>query len=478
MEIIADLHLHSKYSRAVSPQMIIPEMAKWAKIKGIDLMGSGDFTHPLWFRELKANLEKAGEGIYYLKGAKDGVKFLLTTEVACIYRQDGQLRRIHLILMAPDLAAVEKINQVLGRRGNLMADGRPIFEMTAREMADLVLNASPEALIIPAHIWTPHFSLYGSQSGFDSLEECFGNFSKQIRAIETGLSSDPGMNWRIGELDSRAVVSFSDAHSGPKLGREATVFEIEDIKKLRYEDIRRAIMGKWEMRNGKSFDSELRTVELLDKEMGSENSRNQDISLQHPASHFAPHISYTIEFYPEEGKYHWTGHRSCKIKHSPEQSGRLGTTCPVCGKGLTIGVMHRVQQLAGREIDNGELRIENDSFGVKRIGWQKRPPYLMLVPLIEIIAQSLSSTVSSQKTLDEYKKLTGNFEGEFGVLLKTETSEISKISGPKIAEGIKKVRKGDLVIDPGYDGVFGTVKIWSFDSAQDKSEEKEQLALF
>lgn len=441
MEIIADLHLHSKYSRAVSPQMIIPEIARWAKIKGIGLMGSGDFTHPLWFRELKANLEEAGEGVFCLKGAKEGVKFLLTTEVACIYRQDGQLRRIHLILLAPNLEAVEKINQVLGRRGNLMADGRPIFGMTAREMADLVLNASPEALIIPAHIWTPHFSLYGSQSGFDSLEECFGNFSKQIKAIETGLSSDPAMNWRIGELDARAIVSFSDAHSGPKLGREATVFAWSEngISNLNYDDIKKAIKG--------------------------ESGRLK--------------ISHTIEFYPEEGKYHWTGHRNCKIKHSPEESGHLGTTCPVCGKGLTIGVMHRVQQLAGREIDNGELRIENDSFGVKRIGWQKRPSYLMLVPLIEIIAESLDSTVSSQKTLDEYKKLTGNFGGEFGVLLKTDVKEIEKISGPKIAEGIKKVRKGDLVIDPGYDGVFGTVKIWSEGKDVAKTEENgQQLGLF
>jgi len=441
MEIIADLHLHSKYSRAVSPQMIIPEMAKWAKIKGIDLMGSGDFTHPLWFRELKANLEEAGEGVFCLKGAKEGIKFLLTTEVACIYRQDGQLRRIHLILLAPNLEAVEKINQVLGRRGNLMSDGRPIFGMTAREITDLVLNASPEALIIPAHIWTPHFSLYGSQSGFDSLEECFGNFSKQIRAIETGLSSDPAMNWRIGELDARAIVSFSDAHSGPKLGREATVFASSEngISNLNYDDIKKAI-------------------------------KNESGRLK---------ISHTIEFYPEEGKYHWTGHRNCKIKHSPEQSGRLGTTCPVCGKGLTIGVMHRVEKLAENRKQKTEDRIDENGLRWIRHPENKRPPYVMLVPLIEIIAESLSSTVSSQKTLDEYKKLTGNFGGEFGVLLKTEVSEVSKISGPKIAEGIEKVRKGDLVIDPGYDGVFGTVKIWSEGEDGAKTEDNgEQLGLF
>lgn len=421
--------------------MIIPEIANWAKIKGIGLVGSGDFTHPLWFRELKANLEEAGEGIYYLKGAKEGVKFLLTTEVACIYRQDGQLRRIHLILMAPDLAVVEKINQVLGRRGNLIADGRPIFGMTAREMADLVLNASPETLMIPAHIWTPHFSLYGSQSGFDSLEECFGDLAKRILAIETGLSSDPAMNWRIGELDARAIVSFSDAHSGPKLGREATVFASSEngISNFSYSDIKSAIEGN----AGKLK------------------------------------ISHTIEFYPEEGKYHWTGHRNCKIKHSPEESGHLGTTCPVCGKGLTIGVMHRVEKLAENRKQKTEDRIDENGLRWIRHPENKRPPYVMLVPLIEIIAESLSSTVSSQRTLDEYKKLTGNFGGEFEVLLKTEISEISKISGPKIAEGIKKVRKGDLAIDPGYDGVFGTVKIWSEGEDVAKTEENgQQLGLF
>lgn len=454
MEIIADLHFHSKYSRAVSPKMILPEITRWAQIKGIDLVGTADFTHPLWFRELKANLEEAGEGIYKIKNKNEKFKieekplFLLTTELSCIYRQDGRLRRIHLVIFAPNLTAVEKINEALGRRGNLMSDGRPIFGLSAREITELVLTVSPESLIVPAHVWTPHFSLYGSLSGFDSIEECFGNFSENIQAIETGLSSDPKMNWRVKELDSRAILSFSDAHSPMKMGREATVFasgENGDSKsqisnsKFSYQEIRKAIIGE----PGKFK------------------------------------VSYTIEFYPEEGKYHWTGHRNCGVKQSPEDTERLGATCPVCGRRLTVGVMHRVQQLAGREIENRELKIENDKFEVKKIGWQKRPPYVMLVPLIEIIAESLSSTVSSQKSLNEYKKLTENFRGEFGVLLRTEIEEIRKVSGPKIAEGIKKVRAGDLVIDPGYDGVFGTVKIWSEGEDVAKTEEnKEQLALF
>ena len=428
--------------------MVISEMARWAKIKGIDLVGTADFTHPLWIRELRANLEETGAGVYQLKGSKDKVKFILTTEVSSIYRQGGRLRRIHLVLFAPNLEAVEKINEVLGRKGNLISDGRPIFGLTAREMTELVLNTSPDSLVVPAHIWTPHFSLYGSQSGFDSIEECFGNYEKHIRAIETGLSSDPAMNWRVKELDSRTILSFSDAHSLIKMGREATVFASGENgnsksqisnSKFSYQDIRKAIIGE----SGKLK------------------------------------VSYSIEFYPEEGKYHWTGHRNCQVKQSPEETKRLGAGCPVCGRRLTVGVMHRVEQLGSRELKTENLKIETDDFGVREIGFQKRPPYVMLVPLIEIIAESLSSTVSSQKSLNEYEKLTNNFGGEFGVLLRTKTEAIKKISGSRVAEGIKKVRTGDLVIEPGYDGVYGTVKIWSEgEEVAKKEENKEQLAMF
>ena len=442
MKVVADLHLHSKYSRAVSPKMVIPEMARWARIKGIDLVGTADFTHPLWIRELRANLEETGDGVYQLKGSKDKVKFILTTEVSSIYRQGGRLRRIHLVLFAPNLETVEKINEVLGRKGNLISDGRPIFGLTAREMTELVLNTSPDSLVVPAHIWTPHFSLYGSQSGFDSIEECFGNYEKHIRAIETGLSSDPAMNWRVKELDSRTILSFSDAHSLIKMGREATVFEFSEQQSvISYQQIKEAI-------------------------------------LRSPVTdHQSPRVAYTIEFYPEEGKYHWTGHRNCRVKQSPEETKRLGAGCPVCGRRLTVGVMHRVDKLSTRNVEG---KIDNGKLGIRFIKHLegKRPPYVMLVPLIEIIAESLSSSVSSQKSLNEYEKLTNNFGGEFGVLLRTKTEAIKKISGSRVAEGIKKVRAGDLVIEPGYDGVYGTVKIWSFDSAQDKSEEKEQLAMF
>lgn len=433
MKIIADLHFHSKYSRAVSQQMVLPEIGRWARLKGIDLVTTTDFTHPLWFREIKANLEEVGEGIYRLKGQEKPL-FLLTTEISSIYTQNGKLRRIHNLIFAPNLLEAEKIETELARRGNVMSDGRPIFGLSARDLAALILDTSPQALIIPAHAWTPHFSLYGSESGFDSLSECFGDMSKHILAIETGLSSDPAMNWRIEELDNRSIISCSDAHSGAKLGREATVFEIEEIKKLRYEDIRNAIIEG--------------------------------------------DISHTIEFYPEEGKYHFTGHRNCGVRQSPEETNRLGETCPVCGKHLTVGVIHRVEQLASRNIEG---KMDNSELGIRWVKHpeDRRPPYVMLVPLLEILAESLKTTTGSQKAISEYKNLTDNFGGEFGVLLDTKTSEIAKISGPRVAEGIKKVRSGEIVVEPGYDGVFGTVKIWpeGKDVAKEE-EEKEQLALF
>lgn len=473
MKLIADLHLHSKYSRAVSQQMVLPEIGRWAKIKGIDLIATGDFTHPLWSREIKANFEEAGEGLYRVKG-QEGPLFILNTEVSSIYSQGGKLRRIHNLIFAPNIAEMEKINLELGKRGKLASDGRPILGMSAHDVAALVLTTSSEAMIIPAHIWTPWFSLYGSESGFDSIDECFGDMAKDIYAVETGLSSDPLMNWRIGELDSRAIVSNSDAHSGAKLGREATVFEIEEIKKLRYQDIKRAIVGKLEGGNEKP-----------DTEIGSEKLESQSLSFQNQASHIAPHISQTIEFYPEEGKYHYTGHRNCHVKQSPEETKEKGTICPVCGKGLTVGVMHRVEELVTRQLRTEDLELRTDENGVKWIGYKERPPYAMLVPLLEILAESLETTSFSQKALIEYKKLTDNLGGEFKVLLESKPEEIEKLAGSKVAEGVQKVRSGNIVVDPGYDGEFGIVKIWGEEKVEPSSprlnrdsEDKEQLELF
>lgn len=417
MEMVADLHLHSRYSRAVSPQMVIPEIAKWSTEKGIGLVGTGDWTHPLWFRELKEKLEEVKEGIYQLKDKSSQVSFLLSTEISSIYSQDGKSHRIHNLIFAPSLEVVEEINRQLRNHGvNLLSDGRPITGLSSRQICEIVFTVDKNCLVIPAHVWTPWYSLFGSISGFDSLKECFGEFSDQIFAIETGLSSDPAMNWRITDLDERSIVSFSDAHSPQKLGREATVFELEE--NFDYPEFRQAIMSQ--------------------------------------------KISSTIEFYPEEGKYHWTGHRSCGIKQSPTETKTRGSLCPVCGRKLTIGVMHRVEDLALRPTG---FKPEN------------RPPYKMMVPLIEILAEVKSSNVSSQSVLNEYHFLTENFGSEFAVLLKTPVEEISKIGGEKLAEAIDKVRKGDIFVDPGYDGVFGTVKIWSFDKTQDEPQ-KEQMQLF
>jgi uncharacterized protein (TIGR00375 family) len=310
----------------------------------------------------------------------------------------------------------------------------------------MILAIDENCLIIPAHAWTPWFSLYGSESGFDSIKECFAEEEKFIYAIETGLSSSPEMNWWIKELDSRQIVSFSDAHSGPKLGREATVFEIPDGQQLSYQAIKQAIR----------------------------QSSNETMKQ-------STRIAFTIEFYPEEGKYHFTGHRDCGVRQSPEETKRLGETCPVCGRHLTVGVMHRVQQLAERELTthNSQLTTRIDEFGVKWIGYKERPLYVMLVPLQEILAEALGGLPASQNVQNEYEKLVRAFGeiGEFGVLLTADIAQIERLSGARVAEGIKKVRNGDVAIEPGYDGVFGVVKIWS-SSAKVSEDEKKQLSLF
>jgi len=429
MKLIADLHLHSKYSRAVSSQMVIPEIARWAKIKGIDLVGLPDWTHPLWLRQAKEELEEAGRGLFQAK-SQPGVLFILSTEIASIYSQNGQTRRIHNLVLAPSFAVVEKINTALKNRGaNLISDGRPITGISSRDLTALVMEADKDCLVISAHAWTPWFSLYGSRSGFDSIKECYQEMSKYIYAIETGLSSDPAMNWRIGELDDRSLVSFSDAHSPAKLGREATVFNLE-AEKPSYQEIKKAI-------------------------------QNQK-------------IAYTIEFYPQEGKYHYTGHRQCGVKQSPQQTRRLGRTCPVCGKELTLGVMHRVEELATRSkkaVEGKRIKMAN---GVRAISWANRPPYLMLVPLQEILSESLDFGVASQAVQTKYHQLIAKFGSEFEILLEVSLKDINRAAGEKVAEGIKRVRQGDLVIDPGYDGLFGTVKIWG----KSKKESKKQLNLF
>lgn len=400
MKLVADLHLHSKYSRATSKEMNLETLALWSRFKGIDVLGTGDFTHPLWFGELEQKLEEKERGFFKLKNKKDSPYFVLSTEISCIYSKNGRLRKIHIVLLAPSFETARKINNILTGRGNLFSDGRPILGMDAKELAKIVLDISPEIVIIPAHIWTPWFSLFGSNSGFDSLEECFEEFSDNIFAVETGLSSDPQMNWRLKQLDQRSIISCSDAHSPAKIGREATVFDVEP----NFSSIRGAL------KNPKDGEK----------------------------------ILYTIEFYPEEGKYHYTGHRNCGVVQSPEETKQKGATCPQCGRKLTVGVMHRVEQIADREASFEDA---------------KRPPFKSLVPLLEIIAESQDLQPNSKKVQSDYLKLISRFKNEFNILLDEPIENIRR-ENEKIAEGIKRVREGKLSISPGFDGVFGKVKIW------------------
>ncbi len=471
MQYVADLHLHSKYSRAVSKDMVLPIMSQYAKQKGIDILSAADWTHGLWFKEIRSQLEETAGGLYKLKSQISNIKsqintndqnpnktdsgqarmtereplFLLSTEIASIYSQGGKLRRIHNLVFAPNFEVAEKINKELVRRGcNLLSDGRPIIGLSSKNLLELILSIDQRVLLIPCHIWTPHFGVYGSASGFDSLEEAFGELSSYVYGIETGLSSDPEMNWEVKELENRSILSFSDAHSPAKMGREATVFELEEPT---FENIRKAIM-----RNSK------------------ENR-----------------IVYTIEFYPEEGKYHFSGHRNCKIVFGPEDIKTKGNMCPVCKKKLTEGVLFRVQQLADKSL-LGTVEEKISPHGIKWYTDKKKqhPPFVKLVPLLEILAESVGSSTSSQKTKALFADLCNTFGCEIDILLKTPIEELRKIGGPKVADGIRRVREGSIVIDPGYDGEYGKVKIWEEETQNSElrtknSEETKteaQLGLF
>lgn len=451
MKIIADLQLHSKYSRAVSNKMTIDEIWRWSAKKGIGIVATGDWTHPLWMREIKSKLVERGDGILEIKkeykeeARKSGLVptdtepfFLLATEISSIYMQGGKQRRVHNLIWSPTIAVSEKINAELVKRGcNLSSDGRPIVGLSSEEVAQIVFAIDETCILIPAHAWTPWFSLFGSKSGFDTVEECFGKYAKYIYAVETGLSSDPLMNWEITNLDNRTIVSFSDAHSGPKLGREATVLNLAELS---YANIRNALMGT----------------------NTSENS-----------------ISCTFEFYPEEGKYHYDGHRNCNIRQTPEETRTRGTICPVCGRGLTVGVMYRVEELSNRKL---APVYKTDSQGVRWVYHpnNSRPPFVNIVPLLEIIGEAIHIGTSSQKAQTVYDKITTELSGEFNVLLKASLGDIQKASSKEVASAVAKVRAGDIIIDPGYDGVFGTVKVQADNNSahKDETNELDQMELF
>lgn len=440
MQIIADLQLHSRYSRAVSQNMTVPEISRWSKLKGIQLVATGDWTHPLWFRSIKENLKESSSGIYTLKSRPGETKFLLSTEISSIYSQGGQVRRVHNLIFSPSIETCEKVIKELNKRGcNLMADGRPIVGVSSVDLLKLVLEIDEKALFIPAHAWTPWFSIFGSKSGFDSIEECFGDYAKYIYAIETGLSSDPIMNWQIKELKNRSIVSFSDAHSGPKLGREATVFvpktDIKDqISEINYDDIANAIK--------QTPDSKLK-------------------------------IGFTIEFFPEEGKYHFTGHRTCNIRYSAAETKEKGTVCPVCGRPLTVGVENRVLDLSEKLLTEKDLLMVKNKVGLTFVYDKEkiRRPFVSMIPLLEVLLEL--NNHSPTKAQREYERLTQEAT-EFDILLRKSYDEIEKLGGNKLSQAIKIIRERKAHVDPGYDGVFGKVKIFREGNEEIKKEEKQQ----
>lgn len=409
MTYVADLHLHSPYARATSGQLTFDNMARWARVKGIDLLASADFTHPVWFAETKRALRPLGNGLY----ERNGARFVIGTEVNCSGMQGGRNRRVHMLVFAPCIGAAERINAALGGKGALAADGRPTLRMTPRELLALLLDIDDRAMLIPAHAWTPHFGIYGSRSGFDSLAECFGDLAPHIRAIETGLSSDPAMNWRIPELDDISIVSFSDAHSLPKMGRELTVIDGE----LSYDGLRAALNGQ--------------------------------------------RIAYTVEFFPEEGKYHNSGHRRCGVSLSPREALLVGGRCPECGGRLTPGVLERVESLA---------RAAQGAGGLARGGG--RPPFRSLVGLQQIIAESVGRGVNTKGVQGRYMRMVEEIGSELHILTAADVGDIAAVGGERVAEGVERVRKGDIVIEPGYDGVYGKVSVW-----RDGDTGERQLAL-
>ena len=411
MEFIADFHIHSKYSRATSRDMDIKNLALWAKLKGITLLGTGDFTHHLWLEELKHTLEDCGNGLF--KHA--GVYFMLTAEVSSIYSKGGRTYRIHNLIFSPSFKSVDKINERLSKIGNLASDGRPILGLDAAELARIVFDIDENCMIVPGHIWTPWFSVFGSMSGFDKIENCFEEQTEKIFALETGLSSDPAMNWRLSALDRFTLISNSDSHSPQRIGREANVFNCE----LDYKTI-------------------LDVLKTKDKKR----------------------FLYTLEFFPEEGKYHYDGHRLCGVRWAPKETKQNNGKCSKCGKPVTIGVVNRVEKLADRPEG---FKPENSI------------PFKNLISFDEIVAEVKGVGKASLSVAKDYRSYLAKFGTEFDILLRASKEELLKGLPIKVAQGVLRVRQGQVDIQPGYDGEYGTISIFG----KDKPEQSEkQLSLF
>ncbi len=406
MRVVADLHIHSKYSGATSKNSDLEGLSEWAKIKGITLQATGDFTHPLWFKELKEKLKPGEDGLYTFSDQR----FILSVEVSIIFPLKEKTRKMHVVILTPYLETAEQINEKLSKYGDLRADARPTLLMSGEELIDEVKGVDKRNELIPAHIWTPWFSLFGSKFGVNSIEEAFGERSKEILALETGLSSDPLMNWAVSSLNKYALVSNSDSHSPKNLGREANVFEIEEIS---YDALINAI------RTRKGFVK-------------------------------------TYEFYPQEGKYHYDGHRKCNISLSPEEAEKFRNKCPVCRKPLTLGVLHRVYELADKKIG---YKPEN------AVGFQH------IVPLPKLIAKVLKRGETTKKVWEEYFRLVRYFGSEFNVY-EASYDELLLATNKEMADAIYKVNTGEIKWKPGYDGIFGD---FSLEKGEEKIEERDSI---
>lgn len=414
MRQILDLHIHSRYSRACSPQLTLSNLDKFSRIKGIDIIATGDFTYPEWFRSIIEDLEEIAPqaGLYKLKNSDGQVKFILSTEVALIYKDQDKVRRLHLVIHAPSRESVKKLNDYLDSKYNIRSDGRPILGVSAPELVKLCLSIDPGFLIYPAHIWTPWFSVFGSKSGFNTLEECFKDQTKHIYAYETGLSSDPAMNWRLSALDNLTCLSNSDAHSLENIGREANIFDLEQVN---YSEIYRVI-------------------------------KERDLR----------RLKGTIEFYPEEGMYHFDGHRDCNFSCEPTKSRKLNNICPICKKPLVIGVFNRVEELADRP----------EGFQLK-----SAPSFKKLVELDKIIAEALLiKSRKSKQVQAEYDSLVKQFGPELSILIDLDLKRLEGITDKRIIEALRRVREGKLIIQPGFDGRYGEVKIFNKEDTNQKQK--------
>ena len=413
MKIIADLHIHSRYSRATSPRMSINEIARFAKIKGLNLVGTGDFTHPKWLREIQETLVPEQDTGLYKVASNTGspVNFMLTAEVCTIFNFENETKKVHHVILAPSIETAVQINDALKGYGYLAADGRPMLDMTAPHLVEEVMATSSENMVFPAHVWTPWFSVFGAFSGFDSIEECYQDMTKHIHALETGLSSDPPMNWRSSMLDRFTLVSNSDCHSfWPwRIGREANVFELERIN---YREVVDALCNK----DTSSF-------------------------------------KFTIETDPAYGKYHWTGHRKCNVSFSPQEAQKFGNICPVCRRKLTKGVEQRVEELADRPVN---FKLDNT------------PGFIRLLSLSEIIATVLGvNSPSTQAVWKIYNLLVSKFGDEYTVLIDASKDALGEVVDASIANAILRVRTGAVRVVPGYDGVYGKLDLSAIGSADD-----------